>query len=94
MSIEITNERMSSDTTKHHAWRTDPDGGLWEVSWLPTRRLDRNAAVTAMVLAETVAITTAGGGGLCHDDPVWAFIDAWASELGLTGAVAVASLGA
>jgi hypothetical protein len=93
MSTEITNERMTSDHTKHHAWRVDPDRALWEVSWLPGHQLDRNQATTAMVIAETVAAKTANG-GLYHDDPTWTLIDALASELGLTGPAAVARLGA
>lgn len=52
MNIKITDEAMTSDTTPHS---TRPDGDGWAVTWLPGRVLNRNQAITAMVLAETVA---------------------------------------
>lgn len=52
MGTRITDAGMTSDTTEHHAW---PSAEGWHVSWLPDRVLDRNQAITAMVLAELYA---------------------------------------
>lgn len=81
MNLWVTEELMVSEDTAHTAHRVD-DG--WELSWLPGRVLDRNQAVTGMILAENVA-----------DHPVpagrrWPLINALAAELGLTGPEAVA----
>lgn len=72
MSIKITDEAMTSDTTPHSA-RADGDG--WAVTWLPGRALARNQAVSAMVLAETVA-----GGIGDHTDNGGLFIESWATN--------------
>ena len=50
----IHDTTMTSDQNPHTA-RQAPDGSGWEVSWLPGQILDRNAAITAMVLADTAA---------------------------------------
>ena len=84
MDIKITDEAMTSDTTRHSA-RADGDG--WAVTWLPGRVLTRNQAITAMVLAETVA-----GGISDHTDKRWLFIEGWANELGMTGTDAVGKI--
>ena len=52
MGTRITDAGMASDKTQHHAW---PSQEGWQVSWLPDRVLDRNQAITAMLLAETYA---------------------------------------
>jgi hypothetical protein len=84
MAIKITDESMTSDRTRHTARLVHYEAGdAWHVSWLPGRVLDRNAAITAMNLAQTV------GGGLEPGDRRWPHIDAWAEELGLTGPDAV-----
>jgi hypothetical protein len=57
------------------------------VTWLPGRILTRSQAITAMVLAETVA-----GGIGDHTDKRWLFIEGWANELGITGADAVGKI--
>ncbi len=49
--------------------------------------LTRNQAITAMVLAETVA----DGLGE-HTDKRWLFIEGWADELAMTGADAVGKI--
>lgn len=92
MSIHITDEAMSSDRTRHRArlWPVpghQAPGTLWEVTWLPGRYLERNQAITAMVLAETVA---SGFGD--HTDPQWLHVDGWAAELGLSGPDAVGKI--
>ena len=84
MNIKITDEAMTSDTTPHS---TRPDGNGWAVTWLPGRVLTRNQAITAMVLAETVA-----GGIGDHTDKRRLFIEGWADELGITGADAVGKI--
>jgi hypothetical protein len=79
MALTILDDSMSSDRTRHTA-RPAPGGNhLWEVSWLPGRSLDRNSAITAMVLAEVTA------DGDVHTGPrLWIFVEGWAAELGLT----------
>ena len=84
MNIKITDEAMTIDTTPHSTRR---DGDGWAVTWLPGRVLTRNQAITAMVLAETVA-----GGIGDHTDKRWLFIEGWANELGMTGADAVGKI--
>ena len=67
MNIKITDQAMTSDTTPHS---THPAGNGWAVTWLPGRVLTRNQAITAMVLAETVAdgVTTPTNGGCSSRD--------------------------
>jgi len=80
--IRITDTHMTSPDTPHTAAAI---GGGWEVTWLPGRTLDRNQAITAMTIADTV-----GGRGVgLSDDPTWSFLDNWAAELGLSGPEAV-----
>jgi hypothetical protein len=50
------------------------------VSWLPGQTLDRNSAITAMILADTAA-----GEDLHEGHRLWPHIQGWAAELGLTG---------
>jgi hypothetical protein len=61
--------------------------GAWEVSWLPGQLLDRNAAITAMILADI-----AGSGDLRAGDRRWPHIEGWAAELGLTAPDALARI--
>jgi hypothetical protein len=56
------------------------------VSWLPGRTLDRNTAITAMILADTAADEH-----VHQDHRLWPHIHGWAAELGLTGPQAVAA---
>jgi hypothetical protein len=76
MALTILDDLMSSDRTTHAA-RAIPGQG-WEVSWLPGRRLDRNSAITAMVLADIL-----GPADLHPADRLWVPIEGWAQELGL-----------
>lgn len=96
MSLHITDDAMTSDLTPHTAQRRGaiPEQARlyagtswWEVTWLPGRVLDRNQAITAMILAEYIA---AGIGD--HTDARWPFIHGWAAELGLSGAAAVGKI--
>ena len=83
MTLRIDDPAMSSDRTAHTA-RQSPSGHGWEVSWLPGQTLDRNSAITAMILADTTA-----GRDLREADRLWPH-QGWAAELGLTGPDAIA----
>jgi hypothetical protein len=87
MALTITDKIMRSDQTAHTArLRHFEAGDAWEVSWLPHRLMDRNAAITAMTLAD---LASEGDGIGLHDDPRWPVVDALAAELGLSGPNAV-----
>jgi hypothetical protein len=87
VALTITDKIMRSDQTAHTA-RLSRFGArdAWQVSWLPQCLMDRNAAITAMSLADLVS---EGEGIGLHDDPRWAVVDALAAELGLSGPDAV-----
>jgi hypothetical protein len=78
MALTILDDSMSSDRTTHCARLMPGRTHLWEVSWLQGHRLDRNGAITAMVLADLT-----GPGDLNPGDRQWTFIEGWADELGL-----------
>ena len=84
MTLTINDTTMTSDQSAHTA-RHAPDRNSWEVSWLPGQNLDRNSAITAMVLAD---ITTEPDLGKGHR--LWPHIQSWAAELGLTTPDAIA----
>ena len=84
MTLTINDSSMTSDCTAHSA-RYTPDRDGWEVSWLPGQTLDRNAAITAMTLADTAAEP-----GLRESHRLWPHIQSWAQELGLTAPDAIA----
>jgi hypothetical protein len=84
VTLRIDDTTMTSDQTAHTA-RHSPDRNGWEVSWLPGQTLDRNAAITAMVLADTTAEP-----GLHEGHRLWPFVQGWAAELGLTAPDAIA----
>jgi hypothetical protein len=75
---------MTSDQTAHTARQAPGRQHLWEVSWLPGRVLDRNSAITAMILADH-----AGEPDLNEQHRLWPFIQTWAAELSLTGSDAI-----
>jgi hypothetical protein len=85
--LDLTDTAMTSDQTVHIA-RHVPDRNGWEVSWLPGQTLDRNSAITAMILADTTAEPD-----LHESHRLWPHIQGWAAELGLTapGSIAQAS---
>ena len=56
MTLTINDTTMTSDQTAHTARQAPASQHLWEVSWLPGRVLDRNSAITAMVLADQVGV--------------------------------------
>ncbi len=84
MTLKIDDTAMSSDRTAHTA-RYAPDRNGWEVSWLPGQTLDRNSAITAMVLADTITDPD-----LHEGHRLWPHIQSWAGELGLTAPDAIA----
>jgi hypothetical protein len=55
------------------------------VSWLPGQTLDRNTAITAMVLADLT-----GEHDLDEGHRLWPHIQSWAEELGLSAPDAIA----
>jgi hypothetical protein len=83
VALTITDKIMRSDQTAHTARLERFEAGdAWRVSWLPQRLMDRNAAITAMTLADLVS---EGEGIGLHDDPRWPTVDTLAAELGLSG---------
>jgi hypothetical protein len=86
MSLHIGGQVMTSEITAHWAVQIPGRPGYWLVSWLAGRVLDRNQAITAMTLAETV--TT-------HPTPDersrWVY-GGWAEELGVPLVQAQASI--
>ncbi len=85
MTLIITDATMTSDHTAHSARQAAGRDG-WEVSWLPGQTLDRNTAVTAMILADAVGKTD-----LHEGHRLWPHIQGWAAELGLTAPEALAA---
>ncbi len=79
MGLTILDDSMSSDRTAHTARRVSGEAHWWEVSWLPGRFLDRNSAITAMVLADVTA-----DGDVTTGHRLWIHVEGWAAELGLT----------
>ena len=79
MPLTITSDLITSDHTAHTARLAPGHQHAWQVSWLPGRLMDRNAATTVMILAGTAAAT-----GLDPGHRLWPHIQGWAAELGLT----------
>jgi hypothetical protein len=84
MTLKIDDTTMTSDQTAHTA-RHAPDRNGWEVSWLPGQTLNRNTAITAMILADTAAERD-----LAEGHRLWPHVQGWAGELGLTAPDAIA----
>ena len=74
MTLTINDSSMTSDRTAHTA-RHAPDRNGWEVSWLPGQTLDRNTAITAMILADTTAEPD-----LHEGHRLWPHIQSWAAR--------------
>lgn len=70
MALTILDTTMTSDHSARHV----PDRNGWEVSWLPGQILNRNSAVTAMVLADTAA-----GSDVHESHRLWPHIQNWAA---------------
>ena len=84
MTLTINDTTMTSDQTAHAARQAPGPQHGWEVSWLPGQILDRNTAITAMILADTAAEED-----LHEGHRLWPHIQSWAAELGLTGPDAI-----
>ena len=84
MTLTINDTTMTSDQTGHTARQAHGPQYGWEVSWLPGQILDRNTAITAMILADI-----AGEPDLHEGHRLWPHIQSWAAELGLSGADAL-----
>jgi hypothetical protein len=85
MTLTVQDDSISSDHTMHTARLAPGQEYVWHVSWLPGRLLDRNTAITAMVLADAV-----GPGDVHAGLRIWPQIEGWATELGLTAPEALA----
>jgi hypothetical protein len=86
VSTTITDVLMTSDQTRHYAVAAGViTAGLeyWHVSWLPDG-VSRDEAVTALMLAEVVAMH-----GVSPEGRVGQLVEQWAGELGLTAPRAV-----
>ncbi len=88
MTLTILDDTMSSDRSTHTARVVAGTRYRWEVSWLPGRHLDRNSAITAMMLADSVGPDDVHAG-----HRLWPFVEGWAAELGLTGPDVLAQVG-
>ena len=84
MTLTINDTTMTSDQTGHTARQAPGRPHQWEVTWLPGKSLDRNTAITAMILADTAA-----EGDLHEGHRLWPHIQSWAAELGLTAPDAI-----
>jgi hypothetical protein len=84
MTLTINDATMISDQTPHTARQASGPQRGWEVSWLPGEVLDRNSAITAMILADL-----AGEEDLHEGHRLWPHIQGWAEELGLTAPDAI-----
>ena len=84
MTLTIHDTTMTGDHTPHTARQLPGRQPGWEVSWLPGQPLDRNTAVTAMILADTTAQAD-----LHEGHRLWPHIQGWAAELGLTAPEAI-----
>ena len=85
MAVTINDTTMTSDQTAHTARPAPGRQHEWEVSWLPGQALDRNTAITAMILADITAKQD-----LHEGHRLWPHIQGWAEELGLTAPDAIA----
>ena len=85
MALTILDDTISSDRSAHTARALPSRDQTWEASWLPGRLLDRNSAITAMMLADITSSEDMNAG---HH--LWSHIEAWAAELDLTAPEAAA----
>ena len=84
MALTILDDTITSDRSAHTAHAVTGGERAWEVSWLPGRHLNRDAAITAMILAD-VSET----GDMRPGHRLWVHVDGWAGELGLTARDAI-----
>ena len=84
MTLTINDTSMTSDQTAHIARQAPGSQHLWEVSWLPSKALDRTSAMKAMIVADL-----ASDADLNERHHLWPFIQSWAAEPGLTASDAI-----
>jgi len=84
MSLRIGDAAMTSDQSPHTARQAPGRRHGWEVSWLPGQVLDRDTAITAMMLADIAAT-----GDIQDGHRLWPAVQSWSAEVGLTGPDAI-----
>jgi hypothetical protein len=84
MSLTINDATMTSDQSPHTARQAPGHRHGWEVSWLPGQVLDRDTAITAMMLADIAAT-----GDIQKGHRLWPAVQSWSAEVGLTGPDAI-----
>lgn len=88
MSITIDNDLMVTAGGMASAVRK-PETGTWHVVWFPTLDLDRNQAVSALMITDHIMTRGAERSGYIHlcdgKCKMWPFIVTWASEIYLAG---------
>ena len=85
MALTIDDTIITSDQSAHTARQVPGHRHGWEVSWLPRRTVDRDTAITAMILADIAAT-----GDIHPHHRLWPAVQSWSAELGLTGPDAIA----
>src|SRR5690348_17513422 len=84
MALTIDETIMTSDQSPHIARQAPGNRHGWEVSWLPGQVVDRDTAITAMMLADIAAT-----GDIRPDHRLWPAVQSWSAEVGLAGTAAV-----
>jgi hypothetical protein len=84
MGLTIDDTIMTSDQSPHTARQLPDSPRKWEVSWLPDRTVDRDTAITAMMLADIAAT-----GDIQEGHRLWPAVQSWSAELSLTGPDAI-----
>jgi hypothetical protein len=87
VTLTILDDIISSDRTPHTARPASGGRNAWEVSWLPGRHMDRNSAITAIVLADLTGPRDMHAG---HRH--WLHVEGWAAELALTAPEALTQI--
>nr|WP_042182584.1 hypothetical protein [Kibdelosporangium sp. MJ126-NF4] len=77
MALSFTANTIASDLTPHTARQL---GAHWLASLVPDRWLDRNGAITAMTIAETVGQSP----DIAPGDRDWSLLWVLAAELSMT----------
>ncbi|MGC5011384.1 hypothetical protein ACLQ2R_11515 [Streptosporangium sp. DT93] len=75
MSLHITATTMTEEASGHRAHRAADDG--WIVTAHPGRTFTRDQAITALTIAEILALAPPA------EDPLWLFVNGWQAELDL-----------
>ncbi|MGY0499127.1 hypothetical protein ACWZHB_11585 [Nocardia sp. FBN12] len=87
MTIHLTPDDMRSTRSPEYAVRVVTDPDVWQLSWLPERRLTREQAYAGMLLDELISDATA-----THDRIAHARISAHADTLGIVWEQAIIRL--